>query len=290
MRRQRTGRGRILLAVLALMGFALPIDAQDPASFGGLEGLLVAPTRIVLGPRERTGELTLVNRSAETITYRLTLVNRKMTENGELLDVPPDEPAPFAADRLIRYSPRRITLAPDETQKVRLLVRRPADLAEGEYRSHLLIQTEPRMQAVASPDGRQDPEARDVSIGVKTSTALTLPVIVRHGETFVSLEMQDIAFIQPEHEGENPRIRFLLQRQGNQSSYGDVTISLASSQGNGAEVIGLLRGVAVYTPNSSRFVEVPLALAGKTPSPGERLLVTYGSDEGVLAAGAIQLP
>jgi hypothetical protein len=115
-------------------------------------------------------------------------------------------------------------------------------------------------------------------------------VIVRHGETFVSLEMQDIAFIQPEHEGENPRIRFLLQRQGNQSSYGDVTISLASSQGNGAEVIGLLRGVAVYTPNSSRFVEVPLALAGKTPSPGERLLVTYGSDEGVLAAGAIQLP
>ncbi|UCE92388.1 MAG: hypothetical protein JSV90_04455, partial [Methanobacteriota archaeon] len=242
----------ILLAVLALVCFALPIDAQDAGSPAGLEGILVAPTRIVLGPRERAAKLTLVNLSNKTLTYRISLVNRRMTEDGDLQEIPPDEPVPFAAVRLLRYSPRRITLAPDESQKIRLMVRRPADLPEGEYRSHLLIQTEPRAVAAGGLNGRNDTSEPQVTIGVKTRSALTLPVIVRHGDTSVSLAMEDIALVGPEREGESPKIRFLLQREGNQSSKGDVTVSLASPLEDRAEVVGLLRGVAVYTPNSSR--------------------------------------
>jgi len=101
MKRQRTGKGRIPLAVLALMWLTLSTNAQDVPPSAGLEGLLIAPTRIVLGPRGRAGELTLVNRSAETVTYRISMVNLRMTEDGQLIGIPADEPVPFAADRMI---------------------------------------------------------------------------------------------------------------------------------------------------------------------------------------------
>ena len=42
-----------------------------------------------------------------------------------------------------------MTLAPGETQAVRLLLRKPGNLADGEYRSHLLMQNVPKDAGVS---------------------------------------------------------------------------------------------------------------------------------------------
>ena len=44
-----------------------------------------------------------------------------------------------AAD-LVRYSPRQVELAPGEVQTVRIQIRKPEGLKDGEYHSHLVFQ------------------------------------------------------------------------------------------------------------------------------------------------------
>ena len=46
-------------------------------------------------------------------------------------------PGEHFADGMLSWSPRQITLQPGTAQVVRLMVRKPEGLAEGEYRSHL---------------------------------------------------------------------------------------------------------------------------------------------------------
>jgi P pilus assembly chaperone PapD len=89
----------------------------------GVGDLLVSPVRVVLEGRERSAQVTLVNKGSETSIYRVSIVNRRMLQNGafEVIEEPgPDEK--FAGD-LVRYAPRRITLEPDAPQTIRILLR-----------------------------------------------------------------------------------------------------------------------------------------------------------------------
>ena len=52
---------------------------------------------------------------------------------------PPDK----AAEDMIVYAPRRVTLAPHEPQSIRIAARPPQGLADGEYRVHLLFRAIP---------------------------------------------------------------------------------------------------------------------------------------------------
>ena len=285
MRISRTG---VLFACLMLLPLLNMNDAPR-AQEGGIGGLLVAPTRVVFGPRDRVAEVTLVNRATETVTYRISLVNKQMTERGTLEEITAEEAEAFTAERYVIFAPRQVVLHPNDTQKVRLKVRRPAGLRSGEYRSHLLIKPEPEYGLMPSGTAPgETPESR-VQVGVRTTPALTIPIILRHGETSLSIEMADIALIAPDPQLPPRAIEFRLNRAGNQGGYGDVTIDCSPS----GELVGLLRGVAVYTPNLTRLVRVPISNPQALMSGGV-LSIRYQTPEGaggvLLADGEISLP
>lgn len=124
--------GLLLFALVGLTGFSLPLWAA-------VGDLTVSPTRLILGERDRSAQISLINRGADEATYRIEFVQYRMDENGQLQEIEePNELEKFA-DPLIRFSPRQVLLKPNEAQTVRLLVRKPKDLAPGEYRSHLLF-------------------------------------------------------------------------------------------------------------------------------------------------------
>lgn len=253
--------------------------APAPAGGAGVGDLLVAPTRVVLEGRERAAELSLINIGPEAATYRISFVHMAMTENGELKEI--EKPAgAITAEDLIRYSPRQITLQPNVAQVVRMQVRKPADLPDGEYRAHLLFRAVPRQDAAP----QQNVEAQAGKAGTGFSIKLTpiygvsIPVIVRSGATSATSSISEVRLVPPGKEGDPPQAEFKLSRTGNQSVYGNITISFTPA-GGPTRVVGLVNGLAVYTPNPMRTVRAILNPPPGTVVRGGRLSVVFSKAE-----------
>lgn len=282
---------RLLLCGLALAGLgssgARAAPAKGPAGVGG-PGLMMTPTRVVFDARRRNAEVTLSNAGTETDTFRLSLVHMEMDEAGKITEQPLDQsPGQIHPQELIRFSPREVTLAPHESQLVRIQVRKPADLPPGEYRIHLLAQeVPPPRDTAAEPAPGQ---AKGISINIIPVYGMALPLIVRHGETSAQVALGGLA-IDPEAKTVTVR----LQRSGNQSVYGDLKAAFQPASGP-PTVIAEAKGISVYTPNASRTVTLSFLPLKSAPAlKGGRLQVVYSrpEDEGgaPLARGELALP
>lgn len=252
--------------------------------------LMVSPTRLVFEKNQRAAQLDLINNSTETATYRIGIVNRRMSETGEFS--PADSPAPgeqFAGD-LLRYSPRQVVLAPGAGQVVRVMLRKPADLAPGEYRSHLIFEKVAAPKPDASLDTQAAPSDGQVSVQLTMLTGLSIPVIVRHGETAVSVTLSDLALSKPAP-GQATMLAAVLQRSGNRSVYGDLTATF-TPQGGAAQEVAKAGGVAVYTPNALRRIKLELKPTVALTRGTLRLTLRERAESGgkLLAEAAIELP
>lgn len=236
-----TRRSLVLLALLA--GLSLP---TAPVLAQG--DLLVAPTRVILDGRRGT-EVILSNIGSEEATYRVELELRRMTPEGGLLDVEPDEANEIerAALEMIRYAPRRITLPPGQPQAVRLSARPGADLPEGEYRVHMAFRAIPKPIRVTE----NQEEERGVKLKLVPVYGVTIPIIVRHGQLKVAASLAQPRI---ERGADGNGLHLTVARQGQASTYGDLQILRQGS----ADVLYTARGLAVYAEVPSRDFELPL--------------------------------
>lgn len=243
----------------ALIAFVMVLVSL-PAEAAG--ELMVHPTRLVLEGNARTAQIDLINSGTEPATYRISVIRRRMAETGDFIDI--EEPAEGEqfADDMIRFSPRQVVLQPGVAQAVRLQIRKPSDLAEGEYRSHLLFQALPSSTAPsAAADGESD---GGVEIRLIPIYSLSIPVIVRHGTLSADVSISELA-MRRSVDGV-PALGLTIHRSGTRSVYGDLTVYLMSNSGV-ERVVGRANGVAIYTPNALRRALVPLpALAAGIPS------------------------
>ena len=291
--RRRVGFGFLTSFPLALAAVVLSVltIAPIPAHSQGAGDIVVAPTRIVFEGRERSAKLTLANKGSATATYRVTVVNMAMDDAGNLTEV--KEPAPgqmFAGD-LFRYSPRQVTLQPGETQAVRFLLRKPKDLKDGEYRSHIM------MRAIPKEGGEsieQTQTANGVQIRLIPIYGITIPVIVRQGTLGVTAKLADLAVLPADADNPQPRLTFRIDRDGDRSTYGDLTAVFKPKGGGEELVVGQIMRLAVYTPNPTRTVTMTLRVPEGTKLANGSLALTYRKieDEGgaVMAEQTITLP
>ncbi len=255
-----------------------PETTPQPAA-PGIGDLLVAPTRVIFEGRTRSAELTLLNIGKQAATYRISFTHLRMTENGDLREVEQPEPGDAFADDLVRYSPRQVTLEPNVSQTIRLQVRKPEKLADGEYRSHLLFRAVPPEGSI--PGNVVESEEKKMggySIRLTPIYGVSIPVIVRHGQTSAKVSLGDLSVVPPEKPGGPALLELKMRREGNQSVYGNLRVAFVPAAGR-EQVVGILNGLAVYTPNPERLVRVPLQ-----PPPGVviargRLRVTYAKAE-----------
>ena len=263
-RRFAAGAGlALLLAAARAFAQAPATPTPVPPGTGGAGDLLVAPTRVTLEGRVRSAEITLVNIGRETATYRVSILHLAMTDSGELKEIEKPEPgAPFA-DELVRFSPRQVTLAPNASQIVRLQLRLPADLPDGEYRSHLLFRAVPKEDVAPGRqiENKGEAKAGEVSVQLIPVYGVSIPLIVRHGQTTARASIVDLVF-EPAAGKEAPALRCRLTRTGNQSVYGNIAVTFRPAKGS-PQVVGTLNGIAVYPPLVARSVRIPLQ-----PPPG----------------------
>lgn len=252
-----------------VLAAALTAVSPHPA----LADIMLYPTRVVIEGGKRSAQVEIINRGQEPETYRISIVNRRMTELGEIVPVETGLPGEQFADAMLRYTPRQLTLQPGASQTVRISVRKPSDLAEGEYRSHL------QFDRIANTAGLSDLEtattegSNEVSIVLKTLIGASIPVIVRHGQTSASVTL-DSLHIESDRSASGPELSFTFRREGNRSVYGDVVATYVAPGAAPIE-IGSATGIAVYVPNTERKARLPLKLPKGVVLQGGQIQLRY---------------
>lgn len=236
--------------------------------------LLLSPTRIIFEGATRAAQVDVVNTTSQRAVYRLSLVNRRMTERGENVAV--DAPLPgerFLGD-MVRFSPRQLILEPGASQVVRLSLRKPPGLEAGEYRSHLHIERVSEGSDATSVDAASGgAAAQGLQIRLTALVGAMIPVIVREGAPDVTLGVRDLS-LRTGAAGE-PVLSLALTRQGNRSAYGDVVVSHLVSPAAAAVEVARLSGIAVYVPNEALYLRVSLQAPPGTALDKGKLRVSY---------------
>jgi P pilus assembly chaperone PapD len=239
--------------------------------------LMLYPTRIEMEKNQRSAQVELINRGLAPESYRISVVNRRMTETGEIVSADSAEPNELFATEMLRYSPRQVTLKAGESQTVRISLRKPADLANGEYRSHLQFDRLPDVEGSNDIQQALKVEPGQIDIRLTTLIGASIPVIVRHGETSAKV-MLDSLVLEPgaKNTGQTnglPLLAFNLNRSGNRSVYGNLLATYTPPGGKPVSV-GQVNGVAVYVPNALRVAKLPLILPDGTVLKGGSLQLT----------------
>ncbi len=235
-------------------------------------GLMISPTRFVLGESERTVTVDIINKGDARGSYRIELIDMIMPENGSIRELKEGETDSYSLKRFARISPRRTVLKPDGVQKIRILLRRPKDLEDGEYRSHLKVTlTEDNLDRVE----RAQP-TKNLSIQIKPRLAFTIPIIVRQGETHyqVNIDEAKVYFSEQDKARKTPMLEMLFRHKGTRSSMGDIKVHHIKPDGNRTVVV-FHPGVAVYRTADSRRIRVPLNVPEGVNLNEGKLHITY---------------
>lgn len=191
--------------------------------------------RLYFDNTTRSDALQLRNTGATGLEFTAELSLVAMTEEGTLRKVEED---PLSAIKLLRFSPKRGTIAPGNRQALRFAVRKPANLAPGEYRAVLNLTS----SFNAGNKG---------NVNLNTKLAYNVPVILRHGRTEAVTELLEPKLVMAESV---PHIELWQSLVGNRSLFGNFIVT--DEQGN---ELGVLNSVAVYQPLTRRKVLIPLA-------------------------------
>ena len=235
--------------------------------------LMLFPTRIVFDKNQRAAQVELINRGRTPETYRISIVNRRMTEDGEIKSADTPEAGEQFADTMLRFSPRQVTIAPGSSQTVRMLLRKPADLATGEYRSHLQFDRVADATPDDSVEAAGDEGAGKVGVVITALVGASIPVIVRQGETDARVSLAQLA-LQPASADAGPLLAFEIRRDGTRSVYGDLAVTFTPRGGAPIDV-AKAGGVAVYVPNPLRRARLPLQLPPGAALAGGTLRLSY---------------
>lgn len=254
------------------------------------------PKRIVIDGRRSIANIGLYNKTVNAGDYEISIIDMAMTSDGKLLgrdNGATDED--FArlnpAKPFLRYSPRRVTLNGSESQTIRMMARAGSDIAPGEYRSHFLAVSVPRDEnAGFSIDQAANATPADgIGVTIRPRFGISIPVIVRIGETTLDVDIADTAIVTDP--GGIRSLRITLTRSGTRSAYGDIAVNAPSLD----EPLGLLKGIGIYTEVDARTVTVPFDTQGIAQlAPGTPLTITFTDDDAdpgkTLATSTLTLP
>ncbi|MFK7840158.1 MAG: molecular chaperone [Bdellovibrionales bacterium] len=242
--------------------------------------LLITPLQVVMEERQRSTTIVLVNTGDRSNTYRLKWEQFvQVDELGGYAPIEEKDKYGVVLSENYRnlkdfavFTPRQITLAPNEKQTMRVAVRRPADLPDGEYKSHLKFQVLPD-----NSDGgvRQDNSLEDkVRFGARVNASFSIPVVYRVGEYDVNVEIQQPEFSVNEKSG-TLNIKVPVKRSGMHGVIGLIEAYYRPKDGNEV-LIGSVSNSNLFPELNVRNITVPTSQFGF--NPGNLRLVFFKAE------------
>jgi len=254
---------RFMLAVFTALCFI-------PGRLSAQGDLLITPRRVVFEGNKQSQELTLANTGQDTARYNVSFVQYRMTESGAFEQIEVPDSGQYFADKYLRFFPRSVTLAPNEAQVVRMQFRKLPDMQHGEYRSHVYFRAVPKETALG-----EETLADSTAIGIRLIPifGITIPIIIRIGDLNLNVDLTEINL--DTKTDTVPDLSVTFTRNGDKSVYGDLTINWVSNTGGEPVEVGVVRGVAVYTPNKIRRFNMKLRKAEGVDYNRGKLVIKY---------------
>jgi hypothetical protein len=235
--------------------------------------LLLLPRRVIFEGSKRYEELNLANTGKDTARYVISLMHIRMKEDGGFEEISQPDSGERFADKFLRFFPHSVTLAPGESQVVKIQLTKINELVPGEYRSHLYFRAIPDN----SPLGDTAP-ATDSGFSIRLIPVfgISIPVIIRIGPTATQVRLSDLSVQMADDT--IPILNMTFQRTGNMSVYGDISVYYTSAGGKTTPA-GTAKGIAVYTPNTARRFRLTLDKQSGVDYHSGRLSVEYSTAE-----------
>jgi hypothetical protein len=235
--------------------------------------LVVSPTRVVFEGKRQKELLYLINTGKDTAIYSISFIQYAMLEDGNFVTVEKSDSTLLFADSYLRIFPRKITLAPGESQTIIVQLRRSSNMANGEYRSHLYFRSEKDYTPIGMPTSSKD---ATLNVRLIPVFGVSIPIIIRTGFSTVTAELSDLRMNYIKDTIQN--LTLTINRKGNISTYGDIKVEFIPQHGKICDV-GLVRGIGVYTTTNRRFLSIQLKDKEKRILKNGRLKVQYISGE-----------
>ncbi|MBK5247588.1 MAG: hypothetical protein JJE49_10025, partial [Peptostreptococcaceae bacterium] len=220
--------------LISILGFSFQSLAQG--------NLLITPIRVVFEGNKQKENLNLANIGKDTAIYSISFVQKNMKEDGNFVLVEKTDSGQMLAEPYLRIFPRRVTLAPRESQVIILQYRRKPDMIAGEYRSRLYFRSEKNYMPLGM--GNSDKDTTTLSVQLIPIFGMSIPIIIRTGAVNVSAALSDLKLDTQQNTMQN--LKLTIHRTGNISLYGDIIIQYVPTQGKPYQV-GIAAGVGVYT-------------------------------------------
>jgi hypothetical protein len=225
----------------------------------------ILPRKVVMESRDRSAEITVMNLFEQPSLMRVSIIHYRQNEDGSYTKL--DEPLSdvFDPETIARFSPRQFILSPGGRQKIRLSLRKPADLPQGEYRFHVLV-----TRYDVEDDGSTKSN-EGASIQLKMNMGVAIPD--------VSAKMENIRIIPAsESSSGKPQLGLTIFRDGSAGSIGELQ-AFWTPKGAKSRKIGEITNMNVFSEIKRRDVVLPLE---ELPLGAGQLRLIYTNDDGAV--------
>lgn len=239
-------------------------------SFSLQANLLITPTKITLMDADRTQEIILLNDGNERRSYRIEWSEKRVSETGDVKEMTAAESKDYPkSSSFIRFSPRQVTLNPGERQIVKLIVRRPQNLKDGDYRSYLSF--------IALPVSKPAQNNGATGIQLNLLMSYSLPVLVRKGPSNVkvAIESTSLKFDQKSGQG---RVDVQLTRSGPSAAVGNLIAYWTPTNGS-EQVVARINDMSIYPEVNRRIASPGWIVESFKPGNGKLRVVYEGVKE-----------
>ena len=194
--------------------------------------------RISLDDKQRNMSLLVSNNGDNKTRCTLGFSHRQVQPDGNVRLVKSADEIFNSADKMVRFSPRRVTIPGGGSQTVRLSLKRQRNAKAGEYVSYLQL---------GCRDISKTEDGPALQPRIQAQINYNIPIVARRGKLEASA-----TFTEPKLIGDQLHIN--INRQGNRSIYGVLTVTDTATD----KVIGIKNGLSVYLPIESRQLVIPL--------------------------------
>lgn len=235
------------------------------------QGILFSEYRVIV-QGNHISTLQVCNPTQEVRTYQLSVINKRMDENGVIHDLADSVDIPWSLRPWLRVFPRRITLEPGGCQEVQLQVKMPTSTSAGEYRTYLHFL--PLLKPSQTQATQQGQSGMQMDIVFRVGSAI--PVIYRKNTTRPTLSIDSLRLV---NQPNGPHLlEFRINRHGNQSVFGKILVE-GRVKGKPYTLVAQT-GRALYNETKGRKFVFPVKLENIDTEPDGRVKISVSYIDG----------
>ncbi|MCY1672535.1 hypothetical protein OVA07_16145 [Novosphingobium sp. SL115] len=252
----------------------------------------LTPRRVIFDRAKRTEAVFVFNQGNTPVTVDIALVDNAMLPSGEIVPLARLAEHGAAAEAVgarvlsakpfVLAAPSRLTLPPGQGKTIRVRATLADPNTTAEYRTHLTVTTVPSADLGLTAEQAASADKGELVLRIQSIFGISIPLIVRGGTTDAAGSIGAITQVTTP---DGPGLSVPLRRTGQTSLYGNIEVR------SGKEIVGLVRGLAIYPEIAERTATVPLLRPLKR---GESVTATFIADDAKkaepIASGAFTAP